>query len=556
MSKRILLALLLALCLVALAACGDAPAEEAATDEAAVEGSTLDAAHKDYVTFSAANVPLIDPATAYDEAASYYLPNVYDPLVWPDHEGVTQPWVATEWEASEDGLTWTFKIRDDVTFHNGESLVASDVAYSMNRLIEMGQGFAYLFSSVTGAEAPDDTTVVFHLSEPFANFANCLVRLYIVDESQIKEHQQDGSYGENGDYGTNWLLNADCGSGPYCLEELSGESYVMGKKFDDYWYGWAENAPGGFKLIGTTESVTIMTMMSRHDLEISDAYQSPEAFSNLDDLDGIDLTYFNTAGITFMTLNNQKAPTDDVHFRKALAYMIDYSTMVESLYMNCKVPEDMVNSVVPGYTAGNWPYHFDLEKAQEELAQSAYADKLADYPLEVVWNPENPEREQFFLVLQSTASQFGITVDIVQKSWIQVIEDASSADSTANCSLCWCQPDYLEAGSMLNAQWTTQEVGTWYTMDWVQDPELDVLIKSSLYEPDYDTRISMYKEAISKLIDNCCSIPVAEMYETHATQSDYFYWDIADRAANGQPCCPIMGYLIDIKSMKVYPDKR
>lgn len=549
--KKRALAILLAtvLCIVPLAACQGNDVKSTTNLQAVNKNDT-------YISFSAANVPLIDPATSFDEAGSYYLCNVYDPLLRPDHDGIIQPWIATEWEPSDDGLTWTFKIREDVKFHNGEVLTAEDVAFSMNRLITIGQGFAYLFPYVKGAEAIDDTTVVFTLNEPFANFTGCLVRLYIVDKSQILEHKKDGDYDEFGDYGMNWLISADAGSGPYMFEELSGKSYVMCKKYGDYWDGWEENAPDGFKLIGSTEAVSIMTMMSRQELEISDAYQTIESFANLDALDGVDLTYFNSGGNTFLTMNNQKAPTDDEHFRKALAYLVDYSTMVETLYPNCTVAEDLVNSSMVGYTKGNWPYYYDVDKAKQELEQSAYYNSLDSMTVDVYWNPENIEREQFFLVFQSTCAQLGINVKITQASWIQVMEDAASPETTPNCFLVWCTPDYMEAGSMLNAQWTIQDIGTWYTMDWIDNTEIDAIIKESLYELDDEKRVDMYKQAIQMLIDSCSTVPVVEMYETHAYQTGYFYWEAAERVKNGESVCPVMGYMMDVRRMKIYPDRR
>jgi peptide/nickel transport system substrate-binding protein len=551
MMKRLFIVLLvMVLCLTMFTACGTKP------EDTSKESPAVDNKESTTVTFSMANVPLIDPATGYDEAAACYMHNVYDPLVWPDDEGVIQPWVATDWSVSDDGLTWTFSIRDDITFHNGELLTARDVAFSMKRLLDLGQGFSYLFSYVKDAYAKDDTTVVFELSEPFANFANCLIRLYIVDESQILEHKQDGNYGEYGDYGVNWLLAADAGSGPYMFEEISGESYVSCKKYDDYWYGWEENAPERFKIIGTTEAVTIMTMMSRHELEISDGYQTLESLRNLDNLDGVDLTSFNSAGLTYLTMNNQKPPTDDEHFRKALAYAIDYSTLVETLYPYCEVADDLVNPVIAGYTEGNWPYYYDLEKAKAELKKSKYYDQLDSITVDVVWNPENVEREQFFLVFQSTCAQLGIKVNVTQKSWIQVMEDSASPETTPNCFLIWTCPDYMEAGSILAAQWTIFDVGTWNTMDWVQDKEIDSAIRASLNEGDYDTRIDIYKDVISKLIDRCATVPVAVMYQTHACQTDYFSWRTKERADQGLPVCPVMGYPFDVKNMKIYPERR
>ena len=74
--------------------------------------------------------------------------------------GSVEPWIATEWSTSEDGLTWTFKIRDDVTFHSGNKLTAEDVAYTMNRMLTIGEGFAFLYTdTVESATAIDDTTV-------------------------------------------------------------------------------------------------------------------------------------------------------------------------------------------------------------------------------------------------------------------------------------------------------------------------------------------------------------------------------------------------------------
>ncbi len=561
MKRTVLPVLILALALcLALAGCGGAGGNYSTGGTPGAggqEGSGSAAEGSAVISYSMANVPLVDPGTASDEAATTYLCNVYDPLVFPTHEGGIEPWVATEWSCTEDGLTWTFKLRDDIKFHNGDPLTAEDVAFSMQRLLDLGEGFAYLFSDyVTSVSAPDDSTVVFTLSQPFATFDSALVRLYIVNKDQIMANLADGSFGENGDYAVNWLLAADAGSGPYKFEELAANQYVYGVKFDDYWGGWDKDAPAGFKIYGTTEAVTIRTMMSRHELEISDGYQTLEALNALDGLDQVDITAFSSAGITYLSQNNQKAPTDDVHFRKALAHLIDYSTIVEALYPNCKVATNIISEALPGYEAGVFNYEYSLEQAEEELKQSQYNNDLASYPVEVVWNPENVEREQFFLVFQTACAQLGIKVNITQKTWIQVMEDAASPETTPNCFLIWTCPSYPDAGSILKTQYTIHDVGTWETMDWVNDPEIDAEIKEAVITLDETARIAMYQDIIRKLVDNCVTIPVVEMYESHAYQTGYFYWDVADRASQGQPVTGVMGYPFYVKNMKVYPDKR
>lgn len=92
-----------------------------------------------------ANVPNSDPAKGSDEASCAALVNLYDTLIFPTATGGLQPDLATSWTASTDGLTYTFNLRQGVTFHNGDPLNASAVVFSMNRLIAIGQGFSYLF---------------------------------------------------------------------------------------------------------------------------------------------------------------------------------------------------------------------------------------------------------------------------------------------------------------------------------------------------------------------------------------------------------------------------
>jgi len=89
-------------------------------------------------------------------------------LVYPDAEGRPQPHVAKRWEVSEDGMAWTFFLRNDVFFHDGTKLTARDVKFSMDRMREIGEGFGYLFTGrVKEAEVVDDYTIRFKLSKPF-----------------------------------------------------------------------------------------------------------------------------------------------------------------------------------------------------------------------------------------------------------------------------------------------------------------------------------------------------------------------------------------------------
>jgi peptide/nickel transport system substrate-binding protein len=103
--------------------------------------------------------------------------NLYDSLVFPNAKGSVDPWLAESWTVSPDGLTYTFKLRSDVKFHDGTPLKASDVIYSYNRSKTIGQGYAYLITAdVNDVKAVDDATVEFTLDKASALFLPSIER--------------------------------------------------------------------------------------------------------------------------------------------------------------------------------------------------------------------------------------------------------------------------------------------------------------------------------------------------------------------------------------------
>ena len=96
---------------------------------------------------------MIDPAVGDDFSSSHALANIYDTLVFPNADGGVDPYLATSWEVSDDGLVYTFSLREGVLFHDGSEMLASDVVYSINRLNAIGEGYAYLVPDAAAARA-------------------------------------------------------------------------------------------------------------------------------------------------------------------------------------------------------------------------------------------------------------------------------------------------------------------------------------------------------------------------------------------------------------------
>ena len=500
----------------------------------------------------------IDPGVGNKFSDSIAICNLYDSLVFPMPDGSIRPQLATKWTMSSDGERYTFFLRKGVKFHNGDTLTAGDVEFSLKRLMTMGEGYAYLFTStVKDVKALDSTTVQISLNKPFGPFTLSLVRLYILDKKVVLAHtDKGGEYGKLGDYGKKWLLTNDAGSGPYKVKELKMEEYLIGEKFDSFWQGWDPNAPKTFKLSGATEPVTVRTAVSRRELEITDELQPLENYQEMKKINGVEVaTFFNGHNLNLM-LNTKKAPTDDVHFRRALAYCIDYDTITSQIYPGSRSCEGPVPFCVPGHDASIKPFVRDMAKAKDELSQSKYSNSLDQYPIAMTWCAEAPEEEKVALLFQANASELGIKVDVTKKPFGSMIADAVKIDTTPNASIVFVSPQYAEAGAMLTTRYSSSSCGTWEQMEWLQNKQIDAQIEDSLTTLDRDARFAKYAVIQKEIVDLCPTIWLIDQAEWRAYQAAYIDWPAANLAKAGKIGTPIMGYDEYFHDMKVFPSKR
>jgi peptide/nickel transport system substrate-binding protein len=506
----------------------EAPAEE--PTEAPAEKRTL------RVTFSWPTY--IDPAVGSDFSSSSALCNLYDTLVFPNAEGGVDPHVAEDWEVSDDGLTWTFHLKEGIKFHNGSELTASDVAYSMARMLEIGEGYAYVFlGTVESADALDDYTVEFKLSKPSGIFLTSLARLYILDAEQVMDNTAtEGAYGEWGDYGKDWLLTHDAGSGPYMVKEFPLEEYLLMEKNPDWFGEFHENAPDEVRFIATTEPATIRTMMSRQELEITDQWQPNESLEALQEVEGVDVAAFPVLTGFYYMLHTEKPPTDDIHFRRAMAWAFDYQAAVDLEWPGTQQMQGPVPAITAGHNPDVFVFERDLEKAQEELAQSAYADQLDEYPVELHWITDVPAEEKFALLFQANMADIGIDVDVVGTPWTAVVEEVADPETSPHIVTIYVSADFPEAGSLLKVRYHSDAAPTWSQNEWLLDDELDAMIDDSLTTVDTEERYAKYRELQDYIMDLCPSLFLYDQVEKHAYQADYVDW----YTANGE-VIPLMG---------------
>lgn len=513
---------------------------------------------------SVSGAPNADPATGINwEVVKYYC-NLYDSLLMYNLDGKLVPLLAESWIISEDGLSYTFKLKKGVKFHDGSELTASDVVFSLNRIVNIKEGFSYMFvDSVKKVEAIDDYTVQFVLSKPFSAFLDSLSRFYVLNEELIMANLDMNhsiyNYGDvYGDYGRDFLLTHDAGSGPYVLREIEQQNYLTADQFKDYHIPLSENAPTYIHFINNTAAVFVRTMLAQRELEISDCWQTAENIEAMSKIDGVTIANYSNGAVHLIMFNCSLPPTDDEYFRKALAHLVDYDMIVKNVFPGSVRSVGPINANTPGGATqldAN-PYNYDLEKAKEYLSLSKYANQLDEYPVEYFCNSNVAYQQKIALAVQAEARKMGIKIEIVSAPFLNLVERVARSETAPNMNSTSQCPYYFEAGICLS-YYTRSTVGTTSNAFWILDERFDQMVSDAIEIMDTEKRYAAYAEIEEIILDKCYGIYLADVTERIAYQSRYVYWPAVEEyfAKTGKLSATSVGFHYWFPDFKVYPEK-
>ncbi len=455
-----------------------------------------------------------DPAKFSDNIDSIIIFNTYDALVDELKNGAgLAPHLASGWEYA-DATTLNVTLKDGIKFHSGNILDADDVVYSFNRLMDMGQGFSFLFGTVESVTALDSKTVQIKTSEPFAPLIASLMRLAIVDKDDVQANTTvDGNYGDNGDYGEAYLLTTSAGTGAYKITQHDPNVKTVLTKNNDYFLDHNAKAPDEVTIKYSVEAATIKTLLMRGEHEISSMWLPNEVLAALEKEDSVDLVKINRPGSWYNKLNNRRAPLDDVHCRRALQLAYDY----DALYLSFAITEDMVAgqkssgaliSGVLGYDPNKAPIERDIDKAKAELAKCKY--NPSDYTLDLAWIAEVPYEEPWSLQLQANAIELGFDATVTGLPWAKFTEQVANWENTPHATVVSVLANVPDPDALMFAQWHSSRGGTWMSAEWAQDAELDALLEKGRTETNADERIKIYQAANQLMIDNAITLFITD----------------------------------------------
>ena len=313
------------------------------------DGDTLDPAYMSFVSsFSI--------ATNIFSGLVRYTPGTID----------LQPDLATDWEVSEDGLTWTFDIRDDVVWHKGYgTLTAADIVASYERILDPDTGSIFRgdLSNVAAVEAPDDTTVVFTLHEPSAAFLHSVA---VFRQGMITNADAVEEFGD--EYGRNPV-----GTGAYELVDWVPGVEVTLRANPDYYEGVPAVEEVTFVII-PDENVRMMALQ-RGELDIAMNLQNPELYAELGAAPGIETGEVTTSSMHGINVNLRMEPFDDVRVRQALLHALDLDIIAEVIWGGLAEPAySDLSPAYLGHTDDVPRYEYDPERARELLAEAGLPD--------------------------------------------------------------------------------------------------------------------------------------------------------------------------------------
>ena len=426
----------------------------------------------------------LDPYYVDSGSADQIIQNYGDTLILNSDEGdYFVPNIATDWSISEDGMEYTFHIRDDVyfqpgAFQDGRKLVAEDVAYSLLRSKGYWCNYLPYLEDVT---APDETTVVCKLEYPNATF---LYQLTHSSTIMVCKEEVEG-WGE--EYGMHVI-----GTGPFTVVEHQPEQYTNLVRNDTYW--GPKPYLDALEYININDDAQAVNALLTGEIDVVVSL-SAEGCSQIAESDTIDLLQRPYTRVAEFGFNMKDPILSDERVRKALIMAVDYDqlaagTFIEGTGVVNRVPlpnnswgyDESMNDLIPAY---------DPEGAKALLAEAGYADGLS---LDLTTDGTD-ESIRSATILEAFLSQVGVTLNVKTASTAEITEQFQNGTFQIFRRT---QGGSADPATFIGYFFSSDKLGTNYNAWGYSDPETDDLINQALAETDQEVRKDLYRQIMER----------------------------------------------------------
>jgi len=457
------------------------PGGDVGTDaEDGTDGDEADMAGGTLVAGIAGEPDQLDPHITSAYASFQVLENVYDTLVAPDAGGEFGPSLATEWEVSDDQLTWTFTLRDGVTFHDGSDFTADDVVYTFNRIVDDETSVAFRFATVENVEATADDTVVLTLSEPTPNLLDNIggyKGMSILPEGAVDDFD---------------LANEAVGTGPFQLEDFSA-SGVMLTASDTYW-GDPPTLDGvEYRFI--SEPTAALTALRNGEIHWTDNV-APQDIASLEGDEDVTLGRVPGVDYWYLALNQNIEPWSNRDARRGIAYALDREAIAEAAQFGAATVNQTAIPADNFWASDFAPYERDTQQAGELLASGGVEDGQELGIMVVTDTAGVPAAE----VMVSTLGEVGISASVESEETATWLARQGQGDFDAYM---WSWIGNLDPFGFYHSQHVCD--GGFNAQGYCNE-DVDALLNEAASESDQDARKALYDQAVEMIVDDASYI--------------------------------------------------
>ncbi len=431
----------------------------------------------------------LDPALSTDVPTGRAVAYVFDGLVRFTPDAQVTPGLAREWTTSPDGLTYTFHLRSAVKFHDGRPFTSRNVISSFRRALDPatkgGRGWPLYpiagaqdyaegkAKSVSGLAAPNDSTVVITLKEPFAIFP----KLLAMPVASIIPDNLPANFGEH-----------PIGTGPWKFVEWKHDDYLLFAKNPDYWGGPPKTDSLRARIIPEPS-----TAVAEFESGNVDVLYVPEgetrSWEETDDKKAL-LETAPALRMLYIAINTTRGPLADPRVRQALNYATDARAILDGIMSGRgNLAAGVIPPALPGGDSTRKGYARDVAKAKQLLAAAGHPNGI-DIEL---WSSQTAPFPRIAQTVQANLADAGVRVKLVQRD-ASSMREAARAGQTDMALKDWFA-DYPDAEDFLYPLLHTANKGVGGNVSFYSNPKFDKLVTDARREQDEAKRVSMYREA-------------------------------------------------------------
>ncbi len=364
------------------------------------------AAAKDDITLAMQlEPPHLDPTSAAAGAIDSVLySNVFEGLTRFASDGSIVPGLAESWNISDDGLSYTFKLHDGVTFHDGTTMDAQDVKFSLDRIGAEDSANAQkaLFAAISEVNVIDPLTVEVKLSE--AN-GNMLFNLAWGDAVIVAPESIDS------------IKQTPIGTGAFKFDNWTQGDKIELSRNENYWGTPAKLAKATFKFI--SDPTAAFSAMMAEDIDVFSGFPAPENLPQFEADPRFQVLVGSTEGETILSTNNKMPPFDNVKVREALAHAIDRQAIIDGAMFGYGTPIGTHFAPHnPAYVDLTGMSAYDPEKSKALLAEAGFPDGFET----TLFLPPPSYARRGGEIIASQLAQVGIKAEITNVEWAQWLE--------------------------------------------------------------------------------------------------------------------------------------